>query len=236
MIMKYYPINLDIRNRKCLVVGGGRVATRKVGTLLACGARVTVVSPAVSPRLEELVRNQAVTVWSRAYRSTDLTDIFLVIGATDDPELNHRIYMDAEGRNTLCNIADRPEVCNFILPAVVNRGDLIIAVSTSGKSPAFAKRLRRKFETEFGEEYAAFLDLMGVIRKKLLHRDHDPESHKAIFSQLVDSRLLDALRTTDTAAANMILTDLLGEGFEMDTLKAEIHPDEHRETTNVHTH
>jgi precorrin-2 dehydrogenase len=144
--MQYYPVSLDIKDRKCLVVGGGGVGTRKVKTLVECGAKVTVVSPGVSSQLLELVNNGLIVLEKRSYKETDLDGMFLVIGTTDSEKLNRQISMDAEKLNMLCNIADRPEVCNFILPSIVNRGDLTISISTSGKSPALAKKLRIELE------------------------------------------------------------------------------------------
>ncbi len=140
--MRYYPVNLDVRNRNCLVVGGGAVATRKVMTLLNCGARVTVVSPDIGSDLREFARDGAIILKTRGYRRSEVNDMFLVVGATDDKDLNRQIFEDAEALGKLCNIADQPEACNFILPSVVHQGDLVIAISTSGKSPAFAKQLR----------------------------------------------------------------------------------------------
>ena len=144
--------------------------------------------------------------------------MFLVIGATNDEKLNRQISKDAAQSGILCNIADRPEACNFILPSVVRRGDLVITISTSGQSPALAKRLRRKLEAQFGEEYADFLLLMGAIRKKLLGRAHEPEAHKALFNQLIDSDLIDLLRTGKKRELNMLLYDILGEGYAIDEL------------------
>lgn len=216
--MHYYPINLDIRGRNCLVIGGGGVGTRKVEMLLACGARVKVVSPAVSARLMQMADNGAVTLKKRAYRREDLEGMLLVIGATDDEQLNRRISQDADRMGTLCNIADRPEICNFILPAVVRRGDLILSISTSGKSPAMAKKLRRELEGQFGEEYGRLLDLMGAVRSKLLSREHAPESHKPLFEKLVDSDLLDMIRNNRRDDVNALLLEILGEGFTLDDL------------------
>ncbi|MFC1830382.1 bifunctional precorrin-2 dehydrogenase/sirohydrochlorin ferrochelatase [Thermodesulfobacteriota bacterium] len=192
--MRYYPINLDIQNRKCLVVGGGVVGTRKVITLIDCGAAVTVVSPEVTPKLQDLSNNGTVSLEQRAFRPSDLDGAFLVIGATDDEVLNRTIHSEAENRGILCNIADRPEVCNFILPSIVNRGDLMISISTSGKSPAFAKKLRKDLEAEFGEEYAEFLQLMGTIREKLLAEKHEPEVHKHLFESLINRGLVDMVK------------------------------------------
>ena len=217
-IMKYYPVHLDIKNRNCLVVGGGEVGTRKINTLLTCGARVTVISPTPTQQLKKLASKGSVTLRKRAYQSADLKEMFLVIGATNDEKLNRQISKDAAQSGILCNIADRPEACNFILPSVVRRGDLVITISTSGQSPALAKRLRRKLEAQFGEEYADFLLLMGAIRKKLLGRAHEPEAHKALFNQLIDSDLIDLLRTGKKRELNMLLYDILGEGYAIDEL------------------
>ena len=188
--MRYYPVHLDIQNRNCLVVGGGAVGTRKVITLLDCRAYVTVVSPEVTQQLRDYALSGRIDFKERRYRSADIDGMFLVIGATDDEQLNRQISSDADRLNTLCNIADRPEVCNFILPAIVERDDLIITISTSGKSPALAKKLRKTLECQFGKEYGVFLKLMGAIRKKLLSTSHKPEAHKHLFEQLIDADLI----------------------------------------------
>ncbi|MFW5902153.1 MAG: precorrin-2 dehydrogenase/sirohydrochlorin ferrochelatase family protein [Thermodesulfobacteriota bacterium] len=218
--MSYYPINLDIDGRKCLVVGGGGVATRKVQSLLSCGAQVTVISPAMSETLERLSGEQGLTLIRRPYQSTDLEGHFLVIGATDDMTLSRRINADAEERGMLCNIADVPEICNFILPAVIRQGDLLLTVSTSGKSPAFAKHLRKQLQTEYGNEYARFLELMGRIRKRLLAHAHAPEAHKPLFEQLIENNLVALIRENDTEAINRVLEEVLGKGFDYTELMA----------------
>ncbi len=216
--MRYYPVHLDIKNRNCLVVGGGAVGTRKVNTLLECGARVTVVSPNPTRQLTKLATEGAITLTQRSYRSADLNGTFLVIGATDDENLNQLIANDAVQNNTLCNIADRPEACNFILPSIVRRGDLVITISTSGKSPALAKQLRQKLETQFGKEYAEFLLLMGAIRKKLLSQAHEPEAHKDFFNKLLDSNLIQLMQSGKTEEINSLLYKVLGEGYKIEEL------------------
>ncbi len=216
--MRYYPVHLNIKNRNCLVVGGGAVGTRKVNTLLACGARVTVVSPDPTQQLKKMAVEESITLRERAYRTVDLKDMFLVIGATDDEKLNRQISEEAEQIGILCNIADRPEACNFILPSVVQRGDLVITISTSGQSPALAKRLRRELEAQFGEEYADFLLLMGAIRKKLLSQTHEPEAHKALFNQLIDSDFIELLRAGQRKQLNLLLYKILGEGYRIEEL------------------
>ena len=211
--MTYYPVNLDIRNRKCLVVGGGSVGTRKAKGLLACGAVVTVVGPKISRHLRTLAGPKDLCLLSRPYRTSDLDDMFLVIGATDDEAVNRRIGQEAGQRGILCNIADQPERCNFILPAVVRRGELVIGISTSGLSPATSKHLRKKLEMQFGEEYADFLKLMGAIRHQLLSQSRAPESHKAQFEELIRSDLIDLVRDNRTEEIDRLLRRLLGNAF-----------------------
>lgn len=215
---RYYPVNLDIRGRRCLVVGGGGVGSRKVTGLLSCGACVTLVSPVISESVRQQVEAGSVEWRDRDYQTADLDGMFLVIGATDKPDLNRRIHSDALARNMLCNIADRPEVCNFILPAVIRRGDLVIAVSTSGQSPAFARKLRKDLETRFGPEYADFLNLMGTIRKRLLKEEHAPEAHKPLFEALINQDLLSMIAKNDIAAIDHALMDVLGPGFHYNDL------------------
>jgi len=205
---------LDIQNRKVLVVGGGSVGSRKVKTLLDCGARVTVVSPEVSRQLRELAASGDIKLAERSYQSEDLNDVFVVIGATDDERLNQQISSDADRLNTLCNIADRPEVCNFILPSIVQRDDLVITISTSGQSPALAKKLRKALENQFGEEYGTLLQLMGAIRKKLLQQAHKPEAHKPLFEQLINSDLIVMIQAGKTEEIDMLLFDILGKGYD----------------------
>ncbi len=217
--MKYYPAFLDVNGRGCLVVGGGAVGTRKVRTLLECGARVTVISAAFSPELEELSADGRVVLKNGPYRARDLEGKFLVIGATDDEDLNRRVSEDAARRNMLCNIADRPEACSFILPAIVSRGDLVIAISTSGKSPAFAKYLRRRLQREFGPEYARFLEIMGAVRRRLLADEHAPEAHKPLFEALINGGLVDLIREGEEDKIDALLEKILGPGFRLDALQ-----------------
>ena len=216
--MKYYPVHLDINNRNCLVVGGGGVGTRKVKTLLECGARVTVVSREISAQLQALAASGDINLEQRSYRSEDLKGMFLVIGATDDMVLNRQISNDAEQLNTLCNIADRPEVCNFILPSIVRRDDLVITISTSGKSPAMAKKLRKALENQYGEEYGKLLRLMGAIRNNLLRQAHEPEAHKPLFEQLINSHLIEMIQKGETEKINALLFDILGKGYKFEEL------------------
>ena len=216
--MRYYPVYLDIQNRKCLVVGGGSVGTRKVMTLMDCGASVTVVSPDFTTQLFQLADTRAIKLKKRPYRSSDIDGMFLVIGATNNEELNRQISEDAQRLNKLCNIADRPEACNFILPSFINRGDLIIAISTSGKSPALSKKLRKDLENEFGQEYAEFLRLMEVIRQRLLSKNRDSKTHKYLFEQLISRGLIEMIKNQKEEEINSLLFEILGNGFEFEAL------------------
>ena len=164
--MRYYPAFLDLKDVPCLVIGGGQVGERKVKTLQSCAAKVYLISRELTPYLEEEVRKGRVELLAPAYQTGHLTGKFLVIGATDDPILNGKIGREARERGILCNIVDKPQECNFILPSLVSRGDLTIAVSTAGKSPALAKKIRRDLEEVFPEIYGLYLDLLGQIRNR----------------------------------------------------------------------
>jgi precorrin-2 dehydrogenase/sirohydrochlorin ferrochelatase len=214
----FYPVNLDIKDRQCLVVGGGAVASRKAQTLIDCEAIVTVVSPEFTLDLKNLEQTSDITLIQRPYQTSDLDEKVLVIGATNDENLNRRVNADAEQRNMLCNIADVPDICNFILPAIIRRGDLCLAISTSGKSPAFAKKLRKDLEKTFGDEYAQLLTLMGEIRKKLLAEEHAPEAHKPIFEKLISHNLPEMIKNNEKERINQILFDVLGSGYSYDNL------------------
>jgi len=216
--LKYFPVFLDINARNCLVIGGGSVGTRKALALVESGANVTVISPAVTDTLKSLARRGTINLKTRTYCSADMEGMFLVFGATNQETLNRQINQDAERLNMLCNIADRPAVCNFILPATVKRGDLVIAISTSGKSPAFAKELRKHLETQFGDEYATLLTLMGRIRSLLLKEKHAPEEHKPIFNRIIQSGIIDLIKADKKEEIDTLLRIILGDGYKFDDL------------------
>lgn len=212
-MMRYYPINLDVQKRECLVIGGGSVGERKVKTLLECGALVTVITPDATESLQALAANQSIELIVREYESSDMEGKYLVIGATDSEEANEKISKDAAERGLLCNIADRPAACNFVLPAIVRQGDLLIAISTSNKSPAVARRIRQTLEREFGPEYAVLLNLMGAIRQKLLSEAKSPEAHKRMFEQLLDRGLLEMIRENRIQDVDSLLKEVIGKGY-----------------------
>jgi precorrin-2 dehydrogenase/sirohydrochlorin ferrochelatase len=187
-------------------------------TLLYCEARVTVVTTLATERLQVLASEGRIDLKNRGYEPSDLEGKFLVIGATDSEEVNERISTDAAKKGLLCNIADRPAACSFVLPAIVRRGDLLIAISTSNKSPAVARRIRQSLEKEVGPEYAVLLNLMGAIRKKLLAEAKSPEAHKRMFEQLLDEGLLEMIRDNRIKDIDFLLNDVLGEAYRWDDL------------------
>ena len=215
----YKTIMQEIKAKQCLVVGGGGVGTRKVKTLLECGAQVTVISPEASATLSAMAESGEITWHRRTYRSSDLDGKFLVIGATDDQAQNRKIHSDASQRNKLCNIADQPDKCNFILPAIVHRGDLILGISTSGKSPALAREIRQDLEQRFGMEYAHFLELMGAVRNRVLEESQDSRANKEKFDQLVKSSLLELVRRRDYEGVDRLLQTVLGSGYSLQELE-----------------
>jgi precorrin-2 dehydrogenase/sirohydrochlorin ferrochelatase len=196
---RYYPAFLDLRGKLAVVVGGGEVAERKVGPLILCGARVRVISPRVSPELSRL--GGSVEVVARPYRAGDLEGAALVFAATDDQAVNAAVVSDARKKGALANAADAPDLCDFVVPSLVSRGDLQIAVSTGGASPALARRLRRELEQVIGPEYGELAALLGSARQRVIREVADPARRRAIFNRLAGEDLLDLIRRGDSMAA-----------------------------------
>ncbi len=204
-----YPVNLVLDGRSCLVVGGGRVALRKVEGLLACGGRVTVVAPSIDPGLRRL---PGVTLVERGWEPGDLDGMWLVIAATDDPEVNGAVYAEGERRGVWVNGADDPANCSFTLPSVVRRGDLQVTVSTGGRSPALASWLRRRLEGEIGPEYAVLLDLLATERDGLKAAGVSTEGLD--WRSALDSDMLDLIRTGDLVHARERLQTCLSSSSD----------------------
>ncbi|MDB9822885.1 bifunctional precorrin-2 dehydrogenase/sirohydrochlorin ferrochelatase [Deltaproteobacteria bacterium] len=223
--MSYYPILVDLKGKKAVVVGGGIVAQRKIEALLECGADVYVISPALTPELQKHLEEEKITLQGREFSRDYIQGAFLVIAATDDPELNHRVSEFAREKGVLVNAVDQPSDCDFIVPSVIRRGDLLIAASTSGKSPAMAKRIREKLSSQFGNEYADFLVLMGRIRKDVLSRGLSQDENSRIFHELVDSNIIESIRRKDWKEVASDLERILGMRISpenvIDYIKAE---------------
>lgn len=188
--MSHYPINLNLSGETCLVIGGGAVAERKVESLLEYGAVVRVVSPELTPLLFRLASAGEIEHIQSGYAPEYLEGALLVIGATDDRDVNRRIYTDARARGMLVNIVDDPELCTFYVPASVRRGDLVISVSTSGKSPSMARRLREEIEERYGPEYGLLADLMGSLRDEVKAAHAGPAARMATYRRILDSDTL----------------------------------------------
>jgi precorrin-2 dehydrogenase/sirohydrochlorin ferrochelatase len=216
--MRYYPVFLDLKERLCVVLGGGRVAERKVKTLLRAGARVKVISPQLTASLARLKDGKRISHLSRAYRKNDLRGAFLAIGATDNRSINERIFREAAAGRIPVNVVDDPAHSSFIVPSIVKKKALLVAISTSGKSPALARVLRQKLEKEIGPEYEGFLKLLGRVRAKLLPLGLGQPRNQKIFRKLVGEDLLPLIRGKKFRELNRRLAKVLGPGYSLKDL------------------
>jgi siroheme synthase-like protein len=199
--MRYLPILVDLEGRPCLVVGGGDVAARKVEMLLGVGARPHVVAKRVGARLEAIAAaSPAVTVERRPYRAADLAGAALAFAATDDPALQDAIARDARAAGVWLNAVDEPERCSFVMPAVLDRAPLVVAVSTSGASPALARRIRDDVAAALGPEYDAALAHLAALRARFA----PGRARQEALLRLVDGGLLEALREDDEARVHAL--------------------------------
>ena len=205
----YYPVFLDLRDRLCVVVGGDATAEAKVRELLAAGARVVVVAEHLDPRIEELVRAGRLRLRRRAYRDGDLAGAFLGI-ATPAAAPQDGVWREAERRGLPFNSVDDPWHCSFIAGSVLRRGDLTVAISTAGRAPALAVRLRQRLEELLGAHHARFLELAGTVRTAFAAQRPDAASRRELWYQLVDSDVLDLLRRGDDATARRRFGEILG--------------------------
>jgi len=210
----YYPVYIEMRGQPCVVIGGGKIAEGKVDGLLAAQANVTVVSPDLTAHLDDLVEQEQIIYTERTYQPGDLTGAFMVICATDQAEINQQVWQEATANRQLVNVVDDTPRCNFIAPSILRKGDLTIAISTSGKAPALAVRLKERLQREIGPEYERFLELAGELREPLARHIPDFETRKALLYQLVDSEILDVLASGDEASAREIISRVAGFDFE----------------------
>lgn len=206
---KYYPMMVNLAGKRCLVVGGGSVAERKVGLLLESGAAVEVVSPTATARLAALSQAGRIRLRRRPVRSSDLAGAFLVVAATDDARVNREVAERVRSAGGLVNVVDDPEACSFLVPSVVRRGDLTIAISTGGGSPALAKKLRHRLEETIGPEYEAFLATLRELRDRARQVIADPARRQAIYRRAVESDLFERVARGDPAAVAARIQDLL---------------------------
>jgi len=174
-VTSLFPMFLKLADRRCLVVGAGKVGEPKIAGLLDTGARIQVVALEASSTVREWARAGKIDLELRAFSPNDLAGVFLAVVATASRTLNERVYREAQLRGVLCNVVDVPDLCDFFYPSVVRRGDLQIAVSTSGQSPSLAQKIRQQLERQFGPGYATWVAELGATRKLILASDLDKE-------------------------------------------------------------
>lgn len=206
----FYPVFLDIEGRRVLVVGGGPVGTEKIEKLVAHGARVRVVAPTITPEIKEMIAAGDILEYhERSYHPDDLDGCFLVIAATNLDAINRMVWQDAEARGMVCNIVDVPPLCNFIVPSIVRRGELAIAVSTGGASPVVAKNIRRDLEERYGEEWEDLVALMRDLRDSLKVRYLDMPSRRDAMERLMATDILQRLAEKDEDGVRRLVSETL---------------------------
>jgi len=216
--MKVYPIFLNVCGRPCRVVGGGEIALQKVRSLLEADAEVRVISPELVPEIEAMAADGRVEVVRRGYRSGDLEGAFLAYAATDDDAVHERIAEEARSRGVLLNVVDRTQWCDFIVPSIARRGDLVVGVSTSGSSPAMARRVRLDIEEMLGPEYESAIEIFSRLRQRLAADGWSFERRKQLFDRLLDSDFLGLLRSCDSEAIDRLLSEHTGEPISVESL------------------
>lgn len=210
----YYPLFVDLRGKSVVVIGGGTVALRKIDALHKTGALVKVISPEVLDEIAGLADD--IEIINREYSPGDLEGASLVIAATDDEGVNMAVSRDASAHRIFCNVVDKPELCSFIVPSIVEKGPIKVAISTGGVSPTLSKRLRMEIGAHLGDEYASLALIMGRIRPLVISGEGGYEKHRRIFEVLVNSELLDAIRANDRALVEDILHAALGQTIDLE--------------------
>jgi precorrin-2 dehydrogenase/sirohydrochlorin ferrochelatase len=205
----FYPIYLNLTGKRVVVIGGGEVAERKIESLLAAGASITLISPDVTSRLHSLSQQSRIDLRQRPYASGDCEGADLVFSATDDGALSAALFRDAHTAGALVNTADQPALCDFIMPAVLRQGDITVAVSTGGKSPGLAARLRDKISQVIGPEYARLAELLARIRPEIQRRIPDVEKRKALHHRILNSDIIERLKRNDSAGAERRLKEII---------------------------
>ena len=200
--MAYFPFFVNIAGKKALVAGGGKVAARKVKTLLDFGANVKVVSPEAVPELRKLAESGTVCLFLRKYRPEDLNSAALVIAATGDKEVNRQISRGAQEKLIPVNAVDNPELCTFFFPAVVRRGDFAVGITTSGSYPSFARYARQKIESLFPASCGEMIASLSLVRKKVRREISDPDQRRKILNRLLEQALQAEQKKEETGNGN----------------------------------
>jgi precorrin-2 dehydrogenase/sirohydrochlorin ferrochelatase len=194
-----FPMFLKLEGKRCLVVGAGKVGEPKIGGLIDTGASIHVIALEASDVVHGWARDNKITLELRAFVPEDLNGVSLAVVATASPSVNETIYREAQRRGVLCNVVDVPEYCDFYYPAVVRRGDLQIAVSTSGQSPSLAQKIRQQLERQFGPGYARWVAELGATRRLVLGSDLDSQRKRELLQSLASREALDAALAEDSA-------------------------------------
>ena len=210
----FYPAFINLENRPVLVVGGGAVAERKIETLLEAGALVTVVSPEITPQLQEYAQSQRINFRQRGFIPSDVDGVALVISATDDPAAQSEVASIAAAKNILVNTVDKPELCSFIVPAIVRRGDITIAITTSGKSPSLAAELRSRLDRVLTEDAARTATVLGAVRQEVHQHFADSDDRKRVFDSIIGSGIVEWIAGYDDAAALERVRQMIHEMIE----------------------
>src|SRR5262245_30096570 len=205
----FYPVYLNLKNKRVVVVGGGAVAERKVESLLGTEASIKVISPEVTSRLEALAKSGQIQLQSRTYAAGDCAGAALVFSATDDESVSRAVFDEATAVGALVNTADKPVLCDFLMPAVVRRGDIAVAVSTGGTSPGLAAQLRDKIATLIGPEYAQLAELLAEVRPEIQRRISGEEQRKALHYRILNSDIIERLRLNDHEGAERRLREII---------------------------
>lgn len=216
--MSLYPVNLDVKGKLCLVIGGGTVASRKVDGLLPCGALIRVISPEVNSHIADLDRLNTLQWLRRDYRTGDLSGAALVFAATNNPDIQSRIVSEARAAAILVNVIDMPQACSFQVPAILRQGGLLLTVATGGASPALAARIKRELESIYGPEYAVLVRMMDTIRGAVVCSGGSPDEHKGIFEKLISTELLDCIRREQWDILRCRLQDILPDTVDVASL------------------
>lgn len=205
------PVMLRVVGKKCVVIGGGEVAAQKVKQLLECDASVVVVSPNLCDDLSELANQGRIKWLPMKYEPSVLDGAFLVFACTDDNEVNRKVFRDCEARKIWCNVVDVPELCSFYMPSILRRGDLTVAVSTSGNSPAFARKVRLFLETVIGEEFGVLVELLGEVKNEMREALKTVEQRRQFIELVWASDIWQYLREGDLEGARNCLRSCLRE-------------------------
>lgn len=216
--MKYYPIYIDIAGKVCVVIGGGVVAERKVDSLLLAGGSVTVISPKATKNIKKLARDKQITLIVKGYKTGMLKGAAIVISATDMKRVNEAAHKETLSLGVPFNAVDCPDKCTFIVPSVVKRADLIIAISTSGSFPMLAKKIRLELEEIYGPEYAVFIRILGLVRKKLLKGRMGCDKKERVFKGLVNSAMPDMIRRKAWVEIDSLLSKLCSPSYTLSAL------------------